>query len=73
MGEAPGMGVGMTGTVPDGVALGDGAGAGPPRIGGNMNVEGGTSVIRSPAAGDGADVDPPVVVSPGANVAVPLE
>ena len=71
VGEAPGRGVGMTGNVPEGVALGDGAGAGPPRIGGNMNVEGGIAVMPSPTAGAG--VEPTVVVSPGANVAVPLE
>jgi hypothetical protein len=77
VGEAPGIGVGMAGIVPVGVALGDGAGvgagAGPPRIGGNMNVEGGIDVRPSPAADDDADDGPPVVVSPGAKVAVPLE
>jgi hypothetical protein len=79
VGEAPGIGVGITGTDPVGVALGDGAGvgagvgAGPPRIGGNMNVEGGIDVMPSPAAGDDAVEEPPVVVRPGANVAVPLE
>ena len=75
VGEAPGIGVGITGNDPVGEALGVGAGvgAGPPRIGGNMNVDGGIDVMPSPTAGDEADDGPPVVVSPGANVAVPLE